>query len=199
MMRPRALIALAAMLLGAACASLAPSPDVPAFDLLGRVFVGYEGPSFSSNLRWSHAGGRDQIWLMTPLGQTVAYIEDGPEGATLTSADQQQYHAGSVESLTRRALGWELPLAHLRYWVRGEQVPGVPAQGVQRTTDGELLELVQSGWRIAFTPPAAAAPSRLPQRLQLSKGTQQIRLVVDEWRTEQSALNRVWRKASAAP
>lgn len=187
MMRARAFAALAAVLWCAACASLAPSSDVPEFDLLGRVFVGYEGPSFSSNLRWSHVDGSDQIWLMTPLGQTVAYIEDGPQGATLTSADQQQYHAGSVESLTRRALGWELPLAQLRYWVRGEQVPGMPAQGVQRTADGELLELMQSGWRITFTPPAAAASSRLPQRLQLNKGTQQIRLVVDEWRAADGA------------
>lgn len=182
MMRLRALLTSFALLALAACAAFAPRPAVPDFDLLGRVFVGYEGPSFSSNLRWNHAGGEDQIWLMTPLGQTLAYIEDRASGASLTSADQQQYHAGSVESLTRRALGWALPLAQLRYWVRGEEVPGVPSEGVQRAADGRLLELTQAGWRITFTPPVQQAANRLPQRLQLTNGSQQIRLVIDEWR-----------------
>ncbi|MGE5526627.1 MAG: lipoprotein insertase outer membrane protein LolB [Rhodospirillaceae bacterium] len=182
MMRLRPLLAVVALLALAACAAYGPRANVPDFDLLGRVFVGYEGPSFSSNLRWSHAGSEDQIWLMTPLGQTLAYIEDRATGASLTSADQQQYHAGSVESLTKRALGWALPLAELRYWVRGEEVPGVPSEGVQRSADGRLLELTQAGWKITFTPPPPHIPSRLPQRLQLTNGSQQIRLVIDEWR-----------------
>jgi len=182
MMRLRALAASIALLALAACAAFAPRADVPDFDMLGRVFVGYEGPSFSSNLRWNHAEGADQIWLMSPLGQTLAYIEDGATGASLTGADQQQYHAASVESLTRRALGWSLPLAELRYWVRGEEVPGAPAADVQRAADGRLLELTQAGWKITFTPPAQHAGNRLPQRLQLSNGSQQIRLVIDEWR-----------------
>jgi outer membrane lipoprotein LolB len=181
-LRPHRLLACVSLLWLAGCAALAPRTEVPDFDLLGRVFVGQEGPSFSSNLRWRHAGGQDQIWLMTPLGQTVAYIEDGPRGAVLTAADQQQYHAGSVESLTRRALGWELPLAQLRYWVRGTEVPGAPAQGVQRAVDGHLLELTQAGWRVTFTPPPPNVASRMPARLQLSNGRQQIRLVIDEWR-----------------
>lgn len=181
-MRVRALLAGVALLALGACASVAPRTGVPDFDLLGRVFVGHDGPSFASNLRWSHVSGEDQIWLMTPLGQTLAYIEYGPGGASLTSADKQEYHAGSVESLTRRALGWALPLAQLRYWVRGEEVPGVPAAGVQRAADGDLLELTQEGWKITFTPPAPNVASRLPQRLQLTNGSQQIRLVIDEWR-----------------
>lgn len=182
MIRARLWMALGVAVLSAACASVSPQADVPPFDMVGRVFVGYEGPSFSSNMRWSHASGRDQIWLMTPLGQTLAYIEDGPGGATLTSADQQKYYAGSVESLTRRALGWELPLGELRYWVRGEEVPGVPSQGVQRAADGRLLELTQNGWRVVYAAPNNGS-GRMPQRLQLSNGSQQIRLVIDEWRT----------------
>lgn len=182
MTRLRTRLAGLALLALSACAMFSSRPGVPDFDLLGRVFVGYEGPSFSSSLRWSHAGGEDQIWLMTPLGQTVAYIEDTPNGATLTGADQQQYNAASVESLTRRALGWSLPLAQLRYWVRGQEVPDVPASGVQRAPDGQLLELTQAGWQITFTPPAPHVANRLPRRLQLTNGSQQIRLVIDEWR-----------------
>lgn len=182
MTRRRTLLGAIALLALSACAAFSTRSSLPDFDLLGRVFVGYEGPSFSSNLRWNHVGGEDQIWLMTPLGQTLAYIEDRPTGASLTSANQQQYYAASVEGLTKSALGWALPLEQLRYWVRGEQVPRVPSADVQRTADGQLLELTQAGWKITFTPAPQHASLHLPQRLQLSNGSQQIRLVIDEWR-----------------
>src|SRR5690349_12935430 len=108
----------------AGCAALTPS-DRPAqraaaFDLLGRVAVTFDGRNFSSGLRWQHAADRDEVWLNTPTGQSVAHILADDEGATLTGADRQTYRAADVEALTRRALGWELPLSRLAWWVRGE-------------------------------------------------------------------------------
>lgn len=183
-MRARRLAILSLVVALAACAGLPTGGSVPDYDLLGRLFVGQDGPSFSAHLRWSHVGGEDRIWLMTPLGQTLAYIEDTPRGATLTTADQQQYHAGSVEGLTRKGLGWALPLAELRHWVRGRAVPGLEAADVQTAADGTLLELKQAGWHVTFT---AADTGRLPRRLTLTQGRQQIRLVIDEWRDPRDA------------
>jgi outer membrane lipoprotein LolB len=165
----------------AGCATLAPAPEAPPFDLLGRVFVGYDGPAYSSNLRWQHDSGRDEIWLMTPLGQTLAHIVSSPYDATLTAADQKQYHAASVESLTRSALGWELPVTPLRYWVRGEIAAGAPPSAMERTPDGRLATLTQDGWQITFTHGASSEHPELPRRLELTNGSQQIRLVIDRW------------------
>lgn len=180
MIRPRSLAALALLLWCAACATVPVHDNVPPFDLLGRILVGRAGPSFASNLRWWHAAGRDRIWLMTPLGQTVAYIESGPGGATLTAADRREYHAGSVESLTREALGWALPVEQLRYWVRGVPAPGSEPTAMRRASDGQLLGFDQDGWRIALLDVQSA--SRLPHRLDLSNGAQRIRMVIDDWR-----------------
>ena len=95
----------------------------PAFDLLGRVAVNYDGRAFSYGVRWTHERAGDEIWLLTPVGQTIAHIAATPSGATLTGADRKQIEADDVESLTRRGLGWELPLSRLAWWVRGEIVP----------------------------------------------------------------------------
>jgi outer membrane lipoprotein LolB len=176
----RALVLVTAAAL-AGCAALAPAPEAPPFDLVGRVFVGYEGQAFTSNLRWRHESGGDEVWLMTPLGQTLAHIVSRPYNATLTAADQKQYHAASVESLTRRALGWELPVTPLRYWVRGEVAPGTEPGAVERTPDGRLARLAQEGWQITFTHDPAFEHGSLPKRLELTNGSQQIRLVVDRW------------------
>ncbi len=177
--------ALAAVLAVAACAAFEPAaPPAPPFDLSGRVLVSYDGRAFSSGLRWRHTPPRDEISLLTPLGQTLAHIVNGADGATLTAADQRRYHAASVESLTRQALGWELPLARLRHWVRGEPVPGSAARVIERDAEARLTLLEQEGWRIVFAHYPALEHGGRPRRLDLDHGTQKIRLVIDEWRTE---------------
>ena len=166
------------------CAALPPAgetlPQAAAFDLVGRVAVTYDGRAFSSGVRWQHLPERDEIWLLTPTGQALAQITADASGATLTGTDQNQHHAGDVERLTRRALGWELPLARLTWWVRGEPAPGVPAEDALRDEQGRLVRLRQDGWNITFVRPPA--PDGLPRRLDVVRDGHQIRLLIDNWR-----------------
>jgi outer membrane lipoprotein LolB len=182
-MRLRAFAAVLLAALLAACAAIPRAArDPQPFDLLGRVLVTYTGGAVTANLRWQHALEQDQIWLMTPTGQTLAFIVDSPAGATLTRADQRQYRADSVEALTRQALGWSLPLSLLQYWVRGQPAPGNVTR-VERGPGGEVVALDQNGWRTAFTYHAEGDMSGKVRRLDLSDGANDIRLVVDTWRS----------------
>jgi outer membrane lipoprotein LolB len=175
-----------------ACAVLAPDrqaeflPAAP-FDLLGRVLVSYDGRAFTSNVRWKHTGDNDEIWLMSPAGQTLAHIVHAADGAILTAADQQQYRAGSVESLTRSALGWELPLGRLQFWVRGQPAPGSLPIAFERDAAQRPAALEQDGWRIAYINNSPQQHAGLPRRLDLTRGSQAIRLVIDDWRSETPA------------
>jgi len=126
----------------------------------------------------------DVCWsATTPVGQTLVHIAAEPGGATLTGADQQTYRAASVESLTHRALGWSLPLAQLQHWVGGHAVPGGESGAATRDADGRLTMLNQSGWLIHYVRDDAD-PLRRPRRLDIAQGTQQIRIVIDEWRSD---------------
>jgi outer membrane lipoprotein LolB len=182
-------LALACTLLAAACAtppfeSRGPAtPSVP-FDLSARVAVRYDGQAFSSGLRWRHVPGRDEIWLVSPVGQALVHIVDEGDGALLTSADKRQHHAASVESLTRQALGWELPLAYLKHWLRGEAAPGAPPTTLARDDAGRIVRLEQAEWRIALRYDAPHGGKGLPRRLELARGSHEIRLVIDTWRDE---------------
>ena len=74
--KPCAVLAAAALLGG--CALLAPAPlppPAPAFDLIGRVAVTYDGHAFSSGMRWQHTQERDELWLLTPAG-SLEWRED---------------------------------------------------------------------------------------------------------------------------
>jgi outer membrane lipoprotein LolB len=186
----RTFVAAVAALALAGCAALAPS-DKPAqraaaFDLVGRVAVTFEGRNFSSGLRWQHAVDRDEVWLMTPTGQALAHIQADDEGATLTGADRQTYRAADVEALTRRGLGWELPVTRLAWWVRGELVPGSEAGEAVRDQQGRLARFTQDGWSITLAHPGVEDRAGRPQRVELVRGGHQIRLVIDSWRDDGS-------------
>lgn len=188
-MIPFRTVALAAALGVAACATLPPDAREPPqtstlFDLSGRVLVSYDGRSFSSGLRWQHGAQRDEIWLLTPVGQGLAHIVNEVGGATFTGADQTRYHSRNVESLTRQALGWELPLSRLQYWVRGEIAPGSAPDAVSRDANQRLVHLEQDGWRIAFVHYPLEEHDGLPRRLELVRGPSEIRLVIDGWRRD---------------
>ena len=184
----RAAGAVAAVLALSGCAGLITAERLPAgepFDILGRVLAIGEGRAFSSGFRWRHDADADEIWLLSPTGQVLAHIAATADEATLTAADQQQYRALSAESLMQRALGWALPLDRLQHWVRGTVIPGRVVAAAVRDAPGRLSELEQDGWRIHYAYAEAPAGTQQPRRLDLIRGTQQIRLVIDEWRHNQ--------------
>jgi len=174
----RAIAVVLAAILLVGCAAVAPGkhrPPAASFDMLGRVLVSGEGRAFSSSLRWRHDAAGDELWLMSPVGQTLVHIAADDAGAVLTTPDQQEYRAFSAESLTRRALGWPLPLTELRFWIVAT-----------RDAAGRLSLLEQNGWIIRYTYPEPPDPSVLPKRLDMTRGEQRIRLVIDGWRGEEA-------------
>ncbi|MGH8599825.1 MAG: lipoprotein insertase outer membrane protein LolB [Burkholderiales bacterium] len=176
------------LLLVAGCATMGGGvPEATPFELVGRVLVRTGDHAFSSNLRWRHEAQAEQIWLLSPLGQTLAYITEDGTGATLTAANGEVYHASSVAGLTQQALGWELPLAQLRYWVMGKPVPHEPAHTLQRDAENRLTYLTQDGYRVAWLYSQASKKDKLPRRLDLTGTGSEIRLVIDNWRSRSAA------------
>jgi outer membrane lipoprotein LolB len=176
----RVIAAGAAALFCAGCAMFMSAASVPAaqaFDLHGRMLASGDGRAFSANFRWRHGAADNEIWLMTPVGQTLAHIAADDHGAILTTADQQEYRARSVEGLTRQALGWPLPLAQLQHWIRGDPVPGSAVSAVTRDTQGRLSQLEQEGWNIRYAYSGDAGSA--PRQLELTQGGQRIRMVID--------------------
>lgn len=186
----RSLGAFGLLFLLGGCALLAPQdagPRSPSFDLLGRVLVSYDGRAFSSSVRWQHGAEQDEVWMMTPTGQTLAHLREDGTGATITGADQTQYHGSRVESLTKQALGWEFPLGRLQHWVRGTPVPGSNAENTQRDGESRITRMTQDGWRIAYEYSTATEYEGLPRRVDLTNDAQTIRLVIDSWRRDTKA------------
>ncbi|HUO44477.1 MAG TPA: lipoprotein insertase outer membrane protein LolB [Burkholderiales bacterium] len=169
--------------LAAGCASdnaRPPAAGAPAaaFDLGGRIAVRDHEHGFSGALRWEHRERNDQIWLSTPLGQSFAQLQSDADGATLTTADHEQYRAASIETLTHNAFGWRFPVAPLRHWVRGLPAPDLAEEGAERDGAGRLVRLVQDGWRVEF---AYAQNAAVPARIEAGNGDAVIRVIIDRF------------------
>jgi outer membrane lipoprotein LolB len=169
-----AVVAIASL---AACATAPVIAPGPAFELAGRIAVRFQGHAFSSALRWKQDAGGDDIWLTAPLGQTIARLQTDASGATLTAADQRQYRASSIESLTRSALGWPLPVGGMRYWVLGLPAPGMTLASVERDPADRLVRFAQDALRITFEYGDAVA--RRPSRVDVAGSDADVRLVID--------------------
>ena len=170
-----------------ACA-IAPSSrpgDLPArstldaFSLEGRFSLRNEDTSYSGRLSWRHDRGGDEVLLSSPLGQGIAEIVSGADGARLTANDGQIYSAADAETLTRDVLGYPLPLAQMSDWVRGR------LRDAEESSFDELgrpFKLRVAMWRIEYgyeNDDAGAVPNRIfAERV---GGGLELRLRIDEW------------------
>ncbi|SFU30670.1 outer membrane lipoprotein LolB [Nitrosomonas eutropha] len=165
------------------------------FVLTGRLVVNARQQKFSGGIRWRHTRQRDEIYLFSPLGQVVAEILRDQAGVRLTTSEPAIYQAQSAEYLTSQVLGWELPLAGLQFWVRGEHFPGTVAEK-DLNRNNRTVAIRQDGWNIVYQsyyPEQLTVPA-LPRLLEFSRLDVKMKLIVDQWEREAKGVVGVDRK-----
>jgi outer membrane lipoprotein LolB len=152
-----------------------------AFRLEGRVSVKAGEESFSGSLIWRRDAAAEELLLRTPLGQGIAELRGGPAGMELKDAEGRRYFADDADALVRQALGVELPLRGLVWWVVGLPRPGSVYQALP-DAEGHLGELQQDGWQIHFSRYLERNGQPLPGKLVAQRGEDlEVRLVADVW------------------
>ena len=186
--RPRrtALTAGALALLLGACAT-PPKPVTSGkeeFVISGRLGAQYVDSAgkkgeLYGHFDWVEQGGNTELTLIDPLGQAVARIQTTPARTSITLRSGETYSDKSPEALTRRTLGWELPLAGMRHWLRGQ---GGRDAEVQRDPEGRVSRIRDDGWTVRYAYADESAPQRR-SRIDLSfpgPGPQiELRLALD--------------------
>lgn len=156
----------------------------PDWRLTGRfaLKIGHRG--WTASLHWRERGGDYRIDIFDPLGRTVAQLDGGPQRVTLHTDASVPRQAGSAAALMHEELGWSLPVAGLRYWVRGVPAPGSRPSQMRFDANGRLVRLVQNGWVISYLDyKGALGAQALPARLRLVNGDVHLTLLIDSWGT----------------
>ena len=179
--------------LTAACAvkPVAPPPDLVArqtfdvFSLSGRLSASDGKQSASGRLDWERRTGTDRWTVFSPLGQIVAQIDSGPDGAEVMFANGERRYAPQIADLVPMLLPGAseagLPPERLAAWVQAAPPGGAEV----RTLDarGRPARLIDKGWIIDYLGYRDESPESIPRLVDISRGEFRLRLVVDRWET----------------
>ncbi len=145
----------------------------PRFDLRGRVAVASGTDGFTAALRWAQRSGVARLEIDGPLGVGGLRLE-------LTDG---RFADESARAELERRLGFTLPVASLRYWLLGVPDPASAAEEVLAADALRLDGLRQAGWSIRFAAyaPVPDADYELPQRIEVTRASVRVRLLVDGW------------------
>jgi outer membrane biogenesis lipoprotein LolB len=156
----------------AACATTPPQPlpqltKAPqAFEVAGRISVRDGQKSDIAKLRWTRArSGHDEWVLSSPLGNEVARIDSGPEGATIVAAGSDTAWTTSFGAISEKYLGVALDPDMLAGWIHGASTTGAP-----------------EGWKVTLDETQRAGSIDIARRLTAAKGDVVVKFVVDEYR-----------------
>lgn len=152
--------------------------EIKALKLSGRLGIKQGNEGHSGSLRWLHASPKHEITVYSPIGTTVAKIEQNESGAKLTTSDKEIYQAADADQLMEQVMGWHFPLNGMQYWVLGRVAPEGPAEE-ERGANNRLMHLKQQDWDIQFADYRPLANIELPYRIIMKRADLVIRFVVD--------------------
>ncbi|MEI7036010.1 lipoprotein insertase outer membrane protein LolB [Fulvimonas yonginensis] len=155
---------------------------VDRWTLEGHLAVSDGRDGGSGSLTWTQDGERYDFELRAPITGKSFRLRGGPDGARLEGVEGGTLHGADAETLMRKALGWEVPLADLRAWVLGLRAPG-PAR--LRFGEHDLPSLLeQDGWTVDYRAWDLARQPPLPQKVFASRPPYRVKLSIDSFRLD---------------
>ena len=201
-LRARAAVGTAAVLaLLAGCRTVpAPAPAVPGpgadapwseqyaalatlddYSLTGRVAVAANGQGFSANLRYRQQQQRADLALDGPMGIGGMRMQFDERELTVTNSSGETLDGAAARAEIERRLGFELPLAELRWWLLGLPAPGIPAEKHEESAGGAITDFQQNGWHVSINSRAPGLGFSLPARLTAEREGARLKLLVENW------------------
>lgn len=151
------------------------------FELRGRVAVSTGHDGFNANLHWTQQDAHSQLTLEGPLGAGAVQVSASGSELAIVAANGTRLDSAAAHAELTTRLGFDPPLASLRYWILGVPDPSVPATEEVDQAQQHLQSLSQAGWHIDYTLYGTIGPRQMPTRLTLQRESVRVRLLVDDW------------------
>ena len=149
--------------------------------LAGRLAVQREYKGFSADLDWRESASEYSLRVAAPLNGGTFALSGNAKAVTLVTPTGEVYTAADAETLLAQHLGWALPLAGTRYWLRGLPDPAQAVTGEHLDAAGRWTDFAQDGWRVSVLEYRAVAGLDLPRRLFFAHDKLQVRLLIKTW------------------
>lgn len=150
------------------------------YRLTGRVAVAANGQGFSASLRYRQQPQRADLSLDGPMGIGGMRMEFDERELSVTNSRGETLGGAAARAEIENRLGFELPLAELRWWLLGVPSPAAPARKNQHD-GGPIADFLQNGWHVSITARAPGLGFSLPRRLTVEREGARMKMLVESW------------------
>ncbi|MGB1047777.1 MAG: lipoprotein insertase outer membrane protein LolB [Litorivicinaceae bacterium] len=161
-----------------------PADQLNQWDLTAKFSVSTKEGTESGSIRWILNPDEERLDVLSPTGSVVAQLTMTESEARLKTDDRETV-AKDAETLFREVMDLSLPVAALRYWVRGLDAPDLPLESVEKDGEGRITDLTQDGWQLAYNGSVSIESGshrfEVPRRLTATRGDIEIRWASTEW------------------
>lgn len=144
----------------------------------GALDGGVENEPVAGRFAWQHSAAQDVLWLIGPLGNTLARVEITPAGVRWQDAAGKRGEATNLGALGESLAGIVLPDVSADRWLHA-QWPTRDVHG--RDTSARVLGASARGWKFAYRY-GEPAPEGWPLAVEVAgPDGQWLRLALTEW------------------
>jgi len=186
----KTLILLLSLTLLSACSLLTSTPSAPAHALRtantlvnwqaqGKLGLHYQDKGGSLYFTWVQRGDGFSLDLAGPLGQGRTKLSGDSNHVSMDNSTTGHLEADSAEALMQQALGWQAPVSHLRFWLRG--LPATSAAAITRDADGNISHIDEDGWQADVERYVQVGDYALPGKLRITGPDTRLTVIVSDW------------------
>lgn len=134
----------------------------------------------SGSLVWVRHGDSFDFELQAPVTGRSFRLHGGPGQVQLDGLNQGTLRGSDARTMLQEALGWQVPMSQLNYWVRGMRAPGSAAQ-LLFDANGLPKQLSQDGWTVEYRDWYPNTNPPMPRRVFANRGDNRVRMVINSW------------------
>lgn len=136
--------------------------------------------------RWKQDEAQFIIDLSSAIfGLGATRIEGNPNYIVMTESGEAPIISYQPTELIQQHIGWPLPIAQLRYWVKGIPAPIQTTEdqikAIKFNGNGELSQLNQNGWQINYSKYTLFNNINLPRKIILRQQQAKITVIINDW------------------
>ncbi len=137
----------------------------------------------SGDLTWQQNGDAFHFSVRAPVTGKTWTLSGDASHAVLEGVDPQPDTDVDAQRLLHDRLGWDVPLANLRAWVRGLRAPGSSAT-VQYDEHDLPAVIEQDGWRVEYRDWFADRSPPLPRKVFAGRADARVRMAIESWNVD---------------
>lgn len=151
--------------------------------LSGKLGIRQPDAGASLGIVWDQDGNDYLVRVRGPLGQSAALVRGDERRVVVERAGESPLVGDDAGALVREALGWDIPVNALKFWIRGLPDPGLEVQSATYLEGGWFGELAQRDWHVELSRYREVDGLTLPGRIRARRDHVTLTLVVTRWRT----------------